>query len=225
MRLFLFTLLFSLTTLTSFAQPKKKYVFGSLGPAAYKGDLVGRYQKWGFYGQLGVQYASAKRLNGSFILGFGFVQGQNSDYTFQEDPSSTPNTYVYTSFQSLSYALQYNIISTESWKVYVSQGLGIARFTTRDEDYNQLSSQLDTRPLSEDYSNISFMLPRKIGVQRIFNNGLAVNFNVNWLNPTTDYLDNISQWGNNSKNDNILTYQIALMVQLGQTKQKSIAED
>ncbi|WP_109832219.1 hypothetical protein [Reichenbachiella versicolor] len=189
-------------------QPKKKELMIGLGGAKYKGDLGSGYGASSLMGSIGLKLNRDKRLHGNLTLTLGSVSGHELDYVFQDDPNSTPNSSFTSSLLAFNYDLQYYLVDWERLKVYFSQGIGFARFQPKDESGENLSDQTETRALNEEYGNISFMLPTHFGVRYVTTTQYSIGAQIGWLNTTTDYLDNISQWGKDSKNDNILTLRL-----------------
>jgi hypothetical protein len=213
-----FCLLLSLFSAVARAQspePRKASRLLEVGVAAnaYRGDLATKYQKWSSAFQLGLKLNAKKRLNGHFNLGIGTVTGQNPDYQYTgaEAQPATPNRFFKTSYVSFNYDLQVNLVKSRHWTVYLSQGAGLVRFAPKDERNQALPGQLNTRPEEESYNNITLLLPTQAGVMYLFSNGYGVGVQSGWLNPQNDYLDNISQWGNRSKKDNVLSFRFSFL--------------
>jgi hypothetical protein len=142
----------------------------------------------------------------------GGVRGNNDSYTFNSTETTTPNTYFKTSLISMGYELRIHILKKESFVVYVSPGISLLRFEPKDEFKQSYSNQFSTRARGEEYSNISLMLPLKIGGSYYLSNGYGIGVDAGFLNPLTDYIDNISQWGNKSKKDNLLQLNLLLYI-------------
>lgn len=182
----------------------------------YRGDLGIRNPKWGAAFQAGLKLNFKKRFNSHFNLAVGSLTGQNLDYQFESEAVSdaTPNLFFKTSFISASYNLQVHLIKYKGIMVYLSQGIGLIRFEPKDAKGQSLADKFDSRASNETYGNISLLLPTQAGVNYVFSNGYGVGVQAGWLNPQTDYLDNISQWGNRKKKDNALLVRFAFMVPL-----------
>ncbi|MCP4521618.1 MAG: hypothetical protein GY827_08005 [Cytophagales bacterium] len=179
-------------------------------PTAYKGEL-GSYQQWTASWHVSFVLTRRKRLNGEFCFLGGTISGQNRDFT----PSISgvePVTYVNTTFYSGSYNLRFNILAKKNYTLYVSQGIGFMNFRPQNGKYEDLTNLAETRAVNEDFSTTSLMLPTQIGTQYIFNNLFGLGFKVAWLNTRTDYLDNISEWGNSDNNDNIMAYKFYAII-------------
>jgi hypothetical protein len=128
--------------------------------------------------------------------------------------SPQPNTFFKTSTVSLHYDLRYNFFRKEKWKVYASLGFGLLRFNPKDESDNNLQDFQNTRAENETYGNIVAVIPLQLGAMYFLNNGFGTNFQFGFLNPTTDYLDNISDLGEETGGDNVLQFRFSLLVPL-----------
>ncbi len=214
--LFFFSLSLSAQTDSSGLRKVTRLLEVGLSANGYRGDLAAKYQKWSASVQLGMKLNFKKRVNSHFNLGIGSVTGQNPDYTFtiNAQETATPNQFFKTSYVSLNYDLQVNLLKTRHWTVYLSQGLGLIRFRAKDENNVLLASRFDTRPENETYNTITLMLPTQAGAIYQFTNGYGIGVQGGWLNPQTDYLDNISQWGNRSKKDNVLSFRFSFLAPL-----------
>lgn len=195
-----------------------RFIELGIAPTSYKGDL-NSYNHWNIGWHIGLLLARKKRLNGEFSFFGGEISGQNSQFQ-SEDATKTPNTFFKTTFISGSYNLHLNLIAKPRFKLYVSQGIGLMNFTPQNALYNNLIDEVDTRPHNEDYSTTSLMLPTQIGTHYSLKNNFSFGIKVTWLNTRTDYLDNISEWGNVDNNDNIMAYKIYVLIPLPSRKNK-----
>lgn len=207
--LIIFPLLISAQAATTFL------VFGS-GPTAYRGDLQSGYEKWSAAFHVGVKLNNKKRLNGNLLLGIGSVNGQNIDYNPPDQGNSTPtpNTFFKTSFVSLHYELHFHIIKKEKFIVFLSQGFGLIRYNPKDQFDEDLLDQPDTRAQNESFNNSTIMLPFSLGASYFLPNQFGVGIQVSLVNPVTDYIDNISDWGVKSGNDNVIQIKLNLYAPL-----------
>lgn len=200
------------------------------GPVAYKGDLNDRYDKWGTSLQLSVFLNKKKRTNGEFNISVGQLSGQNKDYTFDgviEDDVKI-NTFFITNFTAISYNLHVNFVSMTKLKIYCGLGVGLIRFNPKNLDDDNLLDIPETRLPDESYVNTVFALPLQLGFYYYLVNGFGVGFQANIMNSQTDYLDNISQLGNRTKKDNILSYKFNLLIPIhfkASEKKEVISED
>ena len=183
-----------------------RYLEIGAGANAYRGDLTKRYEKWSSALHVGLLFNRREHFNGHLNLAIGTLTGQNPAYAFDGEPgaASAPNRFFRTPFFAVNYDLHFNILKTNRWIVYVGQGIGIVRFKPKDDFGNDLQENLANRPPGETYNNVSLVLPSQAGITYLFGNGYGVGVRSGWLNPKTDYLDNISQWGNRVKKDNAL---------------------
>ena len=207
----LITFICTFTLLEATAQElpqKSKELTIGLGAALYNGDLGKGYQPGSLMGSIGLKLNADKKLHGNLHVIFGSVTGQELDYEFAGDPEAEPNTYFSSSFFGVHYELAFNLIAQEGFKLYLSQGIGFFRFQPKDEFGNKLLDQPNSRDLNEDYRNISFMLPTQLGGRYTLENGYSLGLQIGFLNPLSDYVDNISTWGGKSGNDNILTLRV-----------------
>ncbi len=181
-----------------------KLVYGGIAATSYKGDLSG-YEKWSSSFHLGLKLNQNHRINSNFNLAFGNVTGQNVNYEFLVDQiPTTPNRFFKTTFFSINYDLQVNIIKKKNIILYLSQGLGFSFFDPEDQFFNKLIDQEGTREEGETYSTTALMLPTQIGVIYFLPNYYGFGFNLGILNIQSDYLDNISNWSVNTGNDNVI---------------------
>lgn len=194
-------------------KPTKFLVLG-MTANAYRGDLMPHFSKYGAAFHLGIRYNRAKRVNGEFEFMSGFVSGQNSDYSYDNDASATPNNFFFTNYLNLNYHLNINLYDKHHFRCFLSQGIGLFRFTSYDQDYLKLNDQLATRELGEDYSNMTFNFPTHLGLMYTLEKGYGIMMRMGWANISSDYVDNISNWGNTSKKDNILTFKISFIAPL-----------
>jgi hypothetical protein len=178
-------------------------------PISYKGDLSQGYQNWTSAFQLGLKRNGKKRVNGHFNLLIGTILGQNAGYSYS---NSSPNQFFKTSFLSINYDVQYNIIKKDHFILYISQGIGLMRFTVKDEDNTDLADKFNTRAKNETYNNITFFFPHSIGVMYFLKNDYGLGFQAGRFSPGTDYLDNISKLSTYKGADNILAFRFSFIV-------------
>lgn len=213
---FLVSILILILPFQIFAQEisPKLFLTLCLGGTSYRGDLTNSFKSWGGTFHAGLTFNKKKRVNGYLHLMVGGVRGNNDSYAYNSTETTTPNTYFKTSLISLGYELRINIIKKETYVLYVSPGVALLRFDSKDEFNSSYSNQFTTRAKGEEYSNIALMLPIKIGGAYYLNNGYGIGVDMGFLNPLTDYIDNISMWGNKSKKDNLLQLNLLLYIPL-----------
>jgi hypothetical protein len=178
----------------------KWYLDAGLGGVAYKGDLSG-YEKWGGMFHMGLQNDSKKRFSPRLEAFYGIVSGQNSLYSFE---GGTPNKFFQTHIFGITANVQVNLLKNEHFRAYLSQGLGIAGLQIYDKNGTDFANLPKTRAIGESYSNTILLLPTAIGGSVFFQNRCGINLEIAMLNTMTDYIDNISKWGTDSGNDNLL---------------------
>lgn len=192
-----------------------RYIGLGFGPIAYRGDLNHSFSK--FQSALSFNYFKDRdrRVQSVFNLTIGKVSGSNEDYIFQNDMEmeTSPNTYFQTSFQSLTYRLKIRFLKQKKVVPYISPGIGLFRFVPKNENSTSLSDQDNSRAPDESYSPITISLPLSLGVNTSLNE-FKFGLSLTWLNPLTDYIDNIKQWGNKEGNDNLLLYSISVAIPL-----------
>jgi hypothetical protein len=201
-------------TAAACAQQKSPTLYATVGfgGTSYRGDLVNKFESWGGTFHAGLTFNKKKRVNGYIHLMVGGVRGNNDSYVFNSTETATPNTYFKTSLISIGYELRINILKRESFRLYVSPGFALLRYDPKDEYKQSYANQFSTRAKGETYSNVSLMLPIKIGGSYYLTNGYGIGLDAGFLNPLTDYIDNISQWGNKSKKDNLLQLNLLLYI-------------
>lgn len=184
------------------------------GGTSYRGDLTSSFESWGGTFHAGVLFNKKKRTNGYIHLMMGGVRGNNSSYTYNSTTTTTPNNYFKTSLFSFGYELRIYIIKQESYCIYVSSGISILRFNPKDEYNASYSGQFSTRAKGEEYSNISLIVPIRIGGAYYLPGGYGIGMDFGFLNPMTDYIDNISDWGNRKKKDNLMQLNLLIYIPL-----------
>ena len=185
-----------------------------IGGTAYRGDLAQSYGSWGGTFHAGILFSKKKRVNGCVHLMMGGVRGNNLAYVYESNATATPNRYFKTSLFSAGYELRINILKKQSYTFYISPGISILRYNPKDQFNESYSNQFTTRARNETYSNVAIMLPVRIGGTYHLPNGYGIGVDAGFLNPMTDYIDNISDWGNRKKKDNLLQLNMLLYVPL-----------
>lgn len=182
---------------------------------AYNGDLEGK-KKYTSSFHLGLQLNKKRKLNGNFNIGAGILNGEDRNFTFDSNqtPLPSPNRFFKTSFFYVNYDLHYNIIKKQNFIAYISQGIGLIRFSPKDDEGNDLADQPETRAEEETYRQESLMLPTSIGMIYLLPNQYGVSLQAGFYNTLTDYLDNISTLGDSGNNDNVLAIRFAFFVPL-----------
>ncbi len=184
-------------------------------PIAYKGDLISNYSYWTSSFYVGVKFNKKKRINSEIGLMIGKVAAQNLNYTYNLHPPVIPEQrYFKTNFLLLNYSLRLNLIKTRRHQVYISQGIGALKFSPKDKNNNSLIDDKSSRANKETYNNLSLSFPTKIGFMVNLINNFGFGMEAGFLNPVTDYIDNISKQSNYKKKDNILMYKFSFYIPL-----------
>lgn len=184
---------------------------------AYKGEL-GNYGQWASSFHVGLKWNKRRNINGRLGLSIGTVIGDNPTYIASGNSENTEvNTFFKASILSVHYELQINLINKDRYKVYFSQGLGLFRFVSENENEENLLDLQSTRASNETYNIISTMFPTGLGASYFFRNGYSFGLQASFLNHFTDYLDNISILGDSGQNDNTLMIRFHLSVPLKKT--------
>lgn len=161
---------------------------------SYKGSLSNAYRNWHPGLQLGLIFNRKKWLNGSFHLSYGRVSGSQLRYsTSSVAGTNQANDYFRSDIFSFHYRARFNLIKRERFSFYVAGGLGFMRFNPLDRDGRALSSQPLSRAPGENFNNVSIMLPLSVGAGYVLPNGWQLQAQAGWMNPQTDYLDNVGQ--------------------------------
>ncbi len=195
-------------------RPVQLYLLGGAGPASYRGDLAPSYQKWGGLFGLALKFNRHRWVNPVVDFSFGRVSGQNPDFPARlpldlQPAEGTPNRFFSSTLVNASFGLHFNLLKTERYQLYLSQSLGFTRFSPRDDRGNPLADQLNTRAFDETLPTTGLILPTGLGGAYFFPNGFGLGAEVGWLNPRTDYLDNLGQLGNpEAPRDNVLRLRV-----------------
>ncbi len=184
------------------------------GGTSYRGDLSQSFQSWGGTFHAGILFNKKKRTNGYIHFMLGGVRGNNPSYTYNDTATTTPNNYFKTSLFSVGYELRIHILKRASYSLYLSPGVALLRYNPKDEYNNPYSDQFATRARGEEYNNIALMFPIKIGGAYYLQNGCGIGVDAGFLNPMTDYIDNISDWGNRKKKDNLMQINLLLYISI-----------
>jgi hypothetical protein len=144
---------------------------------------------------------------------WGNISGNDISFNASAESKTVVNNSFNTNFITAHFDLNYHFYRSENLTFYAGIGAGLMRFMVKDDNGNNLNTQLNSRKRGEDYSNIVLSLPFRLGGIYSFNNGLALGFQTGFLNPMTKYLDNIGELGGN-KQDNILYTKFSVLVKI-----------
>ncbi|WP_299463706.1 hypothetical protein [uncultured Microscilla sp.] len=193
---------------------------------AYRGDLNPSYSKWTSSFHIAYRLNRHRYFNSRFGFSIGTVTGENLNYSFTStDPEEDgrPNNFFKSNLITFHYELQFNLIKTSRYMVYLSQGFGIYRFLVKNDEGENLQDIQTSRGKNENYNNSAVMLPTGIGAAYRFANGYALGLQASILNPQTDYVDNISQLSTNNRNDNTLMFKFFLWAPLSKIPVKKVS--
>ena len=181
-----------------------------VGPNVYIGDLS-QWESVDIQAALGFWLHKKERLNGQFLLIAGTTSGQNYQYSPEQ---GTPNRYFKSDLVGGQFEARYNFVKKNAWTIFLSQGLGFLRYQPKDELGEALIDNADTRAPGETYGTTTFMLPTSLGVNYLLANDFGLGMQLGFQNVMTDYLDNISQWGTRSGNDNLFFARLQFLIPL-----------
>lgn len=210
-RLFCVLLLISLVTGSAFSQNKKAFIQLGLSANSYKGDLQDTYDKLSSGFHFGLRAHGEKRVNGELLFHVGSLTGQNVSFTTTE-PDVSPNRFFKTRLFSGHFNLNFNLIRKDNFRLYLSQGIGLLSYQPENDLGEKLINLPSTRVSGESYTTNSLILPTALGALYTFKNGFGFALRLSYLNPQTDYLDNISIIGIDDKNDRILQTNFSFLI-------------
>ncbi|MGB3618094.1 MAG: hypothetical protein WBA12_08245, partial [Catalinimonas sp.] len=193
-----------------------RYVEVGLSAAAYKGDLSA-YARWTPLAHVALHFQRRKRLNGSLQLMVGQVAGQGLNARFQEGTATdgrTPNRDFRTALFAFNYTLHLNLIARERFRLFVAQGAGLLRYAPQDRDGNRLADRATTLAPGESYGVVALHFPSSVGLLYFLPNRWALGLSAGWLNPATDYLDNVGTYGTRDGGDQVAAYRFSVRVPL-----------
>jgi len=188
-----------------------KFAGLSFGAGIPKTDLEASYKKPGTHLSGFLQFTSNRWLNIGFVFSAGEVESENREVRFFDQSEYRINDFARTTYQSLHVEPTFHLIKGQNYSVYLAQGFGFMRFNVYDKNNDDLSNQLDSRAQGEEFSNFSVLLPTTLNAYYFLPNGFGFHIRGGWLNPQTDYLDNISTFGNADNNDNIVVLQFSII--------------
>lgn len=232
--LFLFT--FFIYSFHSFGQdqlptkPKSILELG-VGLGSYKGDLSPNFSKVNGGFNLGLIMRAQKRLNLKLDVSYLYLQGQKLDDPNVLPPLEPPfpNNFFQSHTLNTSLSLMFNLINSKHFKLYVAQGVGIFYFNPLDEEGTELienfkdetNGVFETRNKNETYSNFAMSLPTRVGMTYYFDNNFGFGLSATFVNPFTDYLDNISELGTVNGNDQAMSINFSCFIPLSYGKLSS----
>ncbi len=207
---------FDTDTLVNLSRPKvTHWIELGVSANAYSGDL-GSYTDWSSVFHAGLVFNRGRVFNSRLGFSAGFLTGEDRFYTFEDGSGerTTPNTFFRTPIFSLDYELRAHLIKSRTFLLYLSVGAGVLRFNPQDEFGENLVDLQDTRAFEETYGNFALQFPIGVGFSYLFKNGYGLGTQAQLMNNTTDYLDNISEWGVQSGSDNSLRFKFYFLIPL-----------
>jgi hypothetical protein len=189
----------------------KKFVGLGIGMAFPKTDLAPKYQKPGTNFSAVFQFNKNKRFNLSFWLNIGQIQSEDRTVAFLDQSEFQINSFASTNYQSVHVEPSFHLLKKENWGVFVAQGFGFLRFEVYDQDNNNLANLPNSRAPGETATSLSVILPTSLGGYYFLENGFGIHFKMSLMNTLTDYLDNISTFGNPDNNDNVANIQLSVL--------------
>lgn len=218
-----FALLF--IVVTSFSQEKdttkvkQKGLILDIGfaPVAYRGDLQSKFNKWSGAFVVGVQTAPQRTIKPHIQIGVGTIIGQNLAYPTENFEGGVPNTSFYTTFlrANLDVKITYFRNKKKTLSSYLAPGIGLLKFTPHDDTFERLDDQSITRASGETYSTNALILPVALGLNYTLKEKITFQTELGYMNPRTDYIDNISQFGIREKKDNVFSWRFSVLVPIG----------
>ncbi|WKK77767.1 hypothetical protein QYS49_12145 [Marivirga salinae] len=188
-----------------------KFAGISFGSSIPKTDLEPTYKKPGVQLSAFMQFTPNRWLNVGIWFSAGEVQSENREVRFFDQSEFQLNDFARTNYQSLHIEPSFHILKKPNYSIYLSQGFGFMRFAVYDRDNNNLANQLDSRAQGEEYSNFTVLLPTTFNAYYFLPNDFGIHLRTGFLNPQTDYLDNISNFGNPDNNDNLFILQLSII--------------
>ncbi|MCX2743680.1 hypothetical protein OO013_07380 [Mangrovivirga sp. M17] len=197
------------TTNTKSVEKKEKLFMITGGPIAYRGDLGNGYDQFRFNFSAAYHSLNNKTLHFAFNIMAGSISGGSYSTSAAIDDT---NTYFKSSIISIYPEINWWFIDRDQWKGGLGAGIGIIRFDPEDADGNRLLDIPQTRNQNETYGNISAVIPLTFTIQYYPYDYLGITAAAGFLNPTTDYLDNISERGTENLTDNILFFRAGIVI-------------
>lgn len=175
----------------------------SVSPSSYSGDVGNAFQKWTSIYEIGLKLNKKQRINGKISVAWGRLQGQEENLGITTAATIGRNNFFNTSFFKFQYELQLNLFKSKNFAFFIAQGIGAWQFTVRNQAGDNLQDIRSSRAANEDFDNLTLILPSSLGAYYLFDNGYGFGLQLAYLNPRTDYIDNVSQLGNKGGNDQV----------------------
>ncbi|HET8860384.1 hypothetical protein [Marivirga sp.] len=188
-----------------------KFAGISFGSSIPKTDLEPTYKKPGVQLSAFLQFTPNRWLNVGLWFSAGEAQSENREVRFFDQSEFQINDFARANYQSLHVEPSFHLLKKSNYSIYMAQGFGFMRYAVYDRDNSNLASQLDSRSQGEEYSNFAVLLPTTLNAYYFLPNDFGLHLRTGFLNPQTDYLDNISNFGNPENNDNLFILQLSIL--------------
>ncbi len=202
---FIFIVFFTLAK----AQRNPVCLFG-YASNVYKGDFKSK-QGYGNSFFLSLNLNQKKKVSGNLSARIGSFSAQELHSKFSNEVVN----YVKTNYLSVNYGLNISLYNYKKcFFVKCTPGIGFMRYAPKTFEGEKLINKSNTRKKNESYSNITLVLPIKFSIEYITKYKVVYEFTTGYLNPRTDYLDNVSELGVSNKKDNLFFMGLAVGVDL-----------
>ncbi|PWJ44794.1 outer membrane beta-barrel protein [Sediminitomix flava] len=195
---------------------------------SYKGDLSPTFSDWQGAARAELNFNAHKDLNWGINLWYGQIAAGTSDALTGDVRPEMRFTNVRTTLLSTELFLGYQKFITKSLKAYARVGVGGMKYDPIGDIYRELGDgrilrdrniklrdvEVTRTENEEEYGRYAFTLPLGIGLSYTLPNGFGIDTQFRYINPFTDYLDNVSELGSVDGNDKLIEWNIALVIPL-----------
>ena len=190
------------------------FPYASIGINGFKGDISGNNRELTPSFDFGIRWFSNKRMHGitEFSIGNFKTNAPLDANLLANESGNLPERFVKTNFVSGKLELAIDFIKKPNWGISFTQGIGLLIFNPLDKNNEPLIDQSESRDETEEVSNLAAQLPSSLNVYYILPSHWIAGFKIGYLNPTTDYLDNVNLLSGKSIGDNALRMQFQLFV-------------
>ncbi|GIV44086.1 MAG: hypothetical protein KatS3mg035_1209 [Bacteroidia bacterium] len=180
----------------------------------YFGDLNANEKLHRFYP--GIYLSLGFETQKMFMPGFNVIIGKFIAQTRNLPPIEgiQPNSFVKTPFVNTFLSLKVRPLFKKSISPFLGFGLGLLHFTPKNEQNQNLSTLLSTRPPGESYPSNSLNFPMNLGVDFKLSRSISLGLNYFYVLTTTDYLDNIGKLGTQKGNDKMMQLSLSMQIVL-----------
>lgn len=124
------------------------------------------------------------------------------------------NTFVATDLFYLDLRMRLQLLRRFRLNPVLAGGVGVLVFSPKDYTGAALTDLPATRANGEMYSGSSLSFPVSAGLRYRFNNRFSIGAEAITRWTKSDYLDNISQWGNATGNDRVVSLVLSAFIRL-----------